>query len=310
MNEEQAERYFLDSEYEQTEQASARFHIIPVPLEHTVSYKGGTARGPEAIISASAQLEKLTHRHIEPGLLGMCTHPAVDCTYRTSPEEIFTRTADLMHTVYKNQGIPILLGGEHSVTNGAIRFIGQIQEQVGILQFDAHMDLRDAYEGNKWSHASVMRRAVDHNIPLYQVGIRNYSEEELIARNSYRVRYTDAQELMHMRSRKEGFEAVKLPNDFPSMLYITFDVDAFDASLMPATGTPDPGGLFWWDALELVERLSEGRTIIGFDVVELAPNSLVHHCEYTAAKLTYALMGLTAQRNRFLRDRTSSSPVQ
>lgn len=307
MSEEQHNRYFLDSEYPQTESTLARFHVIPVPLEHTVSYGAGTACGPEAIIAASAQLERFTHRNDEPGLWGIHTHDTVDCTFHTPVEDVFARTGELMYSAYQMQGIPILLGGEHSVTNGAIQFLSRIDDRVGILQFDAHMDLRHAYEGNRWSHASVMRRAVEQGLSLHQVGIRNYCEEELIARETFGISHTDAEELSRCRG---NFSSLKLPDDFPHILYITFDVDAFDASLMPATGTPDPGGLMWWETIEILEQLTEGRTIIGFDIVELAPIASLHHCEYTAAKLTYALMGLTAQRNRFPHDRTSSSPTR
>ncbi|NLK04962.1 MAG: agmatinase, partial [Spirochaetales bacterium] len=190
-----------------------------------------------------------------------------------------------------------LLGGEHSVTNAAIAYLKEqhAHEEVGFLQFDAHMDLRYSYEGSKLSHASVMHRVVEAGFPLFQVGIRNFCEEDLQARNTFDVGHLDASALY--RSKLEGsFLSLRLPEHFPHKLYITFDVDGLDAGLMSATGTPDPGGLTWWDAIILLEQLTQGRSIVGFDVVELAP-SVLHHPAYTAAKLTYHLMGLAAKRN-------------
>lgn len=299
---------FLESEFPQTTSKDARFHIISVPLERTVSYKGGTANGPAAIIAASSQLERLVEGLGSPGDLGIHTHTAIDCSPMQSPKEIYSATATLMGRVRDQQGVPILLGGEHSITNGAIEHIVAkgLTGSVGILQFDAHMDLRDSYEDTPDSHACVMRRAVERGIRLHQVGIRNFSDEELQARETYRVSHHDASQIYRLARMDQGLSRIGLPSDFPKNLYITFDVDGFDASLMGATGTPDPGGLFWWDAIELLYRLTEGRTILGADVVELAPVGLLHHCDYTAAKLTYFLMGLIAQRNQYPHDHISS----
>ena len=297
-------QWFLQSEYAQAPVLDAAFHIIPVPLERTVSYGGGTSGGPQAIIDASEQLEREVEGFGEPGSHGIFTHAAIDCSPERTTDEIFTETAQIMQDVYQNGGIPILLGGEHSVTNGALPFLSTLQEKfpIGILQFDAHMDLRDTYEGSPESHACVMRRAVEQGIRLHQVGIRNFSSEERLARKHYAVSSHDASLLWRLRNS----DAIILPPNFPQHLYITFDVDAFDASMMSATGTPDPGGLLWWQAVELLEKLTQGRTIVGCDVVELAPVERLHHCDYTAAKLTYFLMGLIAQRNQFPHDRTSS----
>lgn len=291
--------FFLDSEYPNASLTEAYFHVIPFPLEETVSYMGGTAQGPLAILEASGQLEKLVDDQTEPGLLGIHTTEAIDCTYQNSIQEVFEKASNLVAIAFKQHSIPVMLGGEHSVTNASIQAIAKTfkKEEVGILQFDAHMDLREAYEGSVYSHASVMKRAVEAGIPLYQVGVRNYSSEDLEARDSFKVHHLDAHVIDTMKHTKEGLSQVCLPNFFPKKLFITFDVDGFDASLMPSTGTPDPGGLFWWDAITMLESLTEGRTIIGCDVVELAPNPLLHHGPYLAAKLVYHLMGLIAKRN-------------
>jgi len=291
--------YFLQSEYPNTSIDRAYFHVIPFPLEETVSYKGGTAQGPLAILEASEQLEKLVDDHTEPGLLGIHTTDAVDCSFESTLQEVFSRASAMVERSFSQQSVPVMLGGEHSVTNASIQAISNrfAKHEVGILQFDAHMDLREAYEGSPFSHASVMKRAVEARIPLFQVGVRNYSTEDLKARKEYDVFHLDAHVLDTMKHSKEGFSGLSLPESFPKKLFITFDVDAFDASLMGSTGTPDPGGLFWWDAINLLESLTLGRSIIGVDIVELAPNPLLHHGPYLAAKLTYHLMGLIARRN-------------
>jgi len=294
--------FFLDSEYPNASPREAYFHVISFPLEATVSYMGGTAQGPLAILEASGQLEELVDDKTEPGLLGIHTTDAIDCTYQNSMQEVFERASKLVARAFIQHSIPVMLGGEHSVTNASIQAMARTykKEEVGILQFDAHMDLREAYEGSAFSHASVMKRAVEAGIPLYQVGVRNYSTEDLEARDAYKVLHLDAHAIDTMKHTKEGLSQVCLPNSFPKKLFITFDVDGFDASLMPSTGTPDPGGLFWWDAINLLESLTEGRTIIGCDVVELAPNPLLHHGPYLVAKLVYHLMGLITRRNRKL----------
>lgn len=291
--------YFLDSEYPNASQQIAYFHVIPFPLEETVSYMGGTDQGPQAILEASGQLEKLVDDQTEPGLLGIHTTEAIDCTYQNSVQEVFERASKLVSIAFGHHSIPVMLGGEHSVSNASIQAIAKAFEkgEVGILQFDAHMDLREAYEGSVFSHASVMKRAVEAGIPLYQIGVRNYSTEDLEAREAFKVHHLDAHAIDSMKHTKEGLSQVLLPESFPKKLFITFDVDGFDASLMPSTGTPDPGGLLWWDAINLLESLTEGRTIIGCDVVELAPNPLLHHGPYLTAKLVYHLMGLIAKRN-------------
>lgn len=284
--------WFLDSEFENAEPENAAFHVIPFPLEETVSYMGGTEEGPKAILEASGQLEQLVEGYGNPGKKGIHTTHFVDCIL--DAQKAIDEATTLMIEAHRYKALPVLLGGEHSVTNAAIPFImGSFEPgEVGILQFDAHMDLRHSYQGSLLSHACVMRRAVEAGIPLFQVGIRNFSEEDLEARKQYGVGHFDASFLYRNRTKLEG---LALPSDFPTKLYITFDVDGFDASLMGATGTPDPGGLGWWDAITLLECLTKNKAIIGFDVVELAPNG-ANHCPYTAAKLVYYLMGLALSK--------------
>lgn len=292
---------FLASELSDTPPGSCLFHVLPVPLEATVSYAGGTARGPEAILEASDQLELWDGESV-PAEAGIYTHPAVDCA--GSSEAVLRRIAAAVDTILDHGGLPVLLGGEHTVTYGALSALQRRFGGFGVVQFDAHADLRDSYEGSPWSHASVMRRAVkDLGLPLVQLGVRALCLEEVEARRMHGVTFHDAADLV-----RRGIPDRLLPPDFPARVYVTFDVDGLDPSIMPATGTPVPGGLGWYEALDLAQRAIAGREVLGFDVVELAPVPGLHAADFAAARLTYALMGLVERERRLSRKSTSVRP--
>jgi agmatinase len=178
-----------------------------------------------------------------------------------------------------------VLGGEHTVTLGALRALKAAGEEFGVIQFDAHADLRDEYEGSKLSHACVMRRAVDGlGLPLFQVGVRALSLEEHELRIERGIGFSNGW----------NFSADKIPADFPEKVYITFDVDGLDPSAMPSTGTPVPDGLTWREAFQCLEEISKVRKIIAADVVELAPIDGLHAPDFGAAQLVYRIMGLAA----------------
>lgn len=308
---------FLASELPLRPAEECCFHIIPVPFEATVSYGGGTALGPKAILEASSQLEVWTGRAV-PSRQGIYTWPAVEC--HGSAEDVLERIAAATRTALsqgpqQGQGaahatgsgarhaasdavrhagsftptVPILLGGEHTVSLGALRALKEFHGDFGIVQFDAHADLRDSYEGSPFSHACVMRRAVqDMGLSLFQIGVRSLSLDEELYRRAQGIAHLDARE----GCSPDILCEFSLPDNFPEKLYLSFDLDALDASLMPATGTPEPGGLFWRDALNLVERSLAGRTCVGFDVVELAPVEGLHAPTYTAARLVHEIMGI------------------
>lgn len=160
-----------------------------------------------------------------------------------------------------------------------------------MIQFDAHADLRDTYEGDKMSHACVMRRAVEMGLPLLQIGVRALSVEEVELRRELKIPHHDGERL-----GRNGLPAQLIPDGFPEKVYITFDVDGLDPSIMPATGTPVPGGLTWWQAMECLEQITADCEVIGFDVVELAPIANLHAADFTAAGLVYNLMGMIARR--------------
>lgn len=281
-------RRFLSSEVPPRPADQAFFHVIPVPYEATVSYGAGTAAGPEAILAASDQLELYDGEGC-PGERGIFTHPPVDCS--GPAEAVLERIARATRTALDAGGLPVLLGGEHSLTFGPLQALRERYAHFGVIQFDAHADLRDTYEGTKWSHACVMRRAVDDlGLPLVQFGNRLFCLEEKQARDAYRVTAWDAPALA-----RRGLPAHPLPEDFPDKVFLTFDVDGLDPSVIAETGTPVPGGLGWYQALELATRALNGRRLIGFDVVELAPRPGRIASDFAAARLVYALMGLAVE---------------
>ncbi|MBF0302945.1 MAG: arginase family protein, partial [Desulfamplus sp.] len=227
--------------------------------------------------------------------------------------------------------IPVLLGGEHTVTLGALRALkkyfikssancdskdsttnldsasyssnqsaalGNIRAPFGIIQIDAHADLRDSYQGSGLSHACVMRRAVDDlNIPLFQIGVRAISYEEVIFRSQKNIPFIDAKDIYSYGVKAICDSDKLLPVDFPKKIYITLDVDGLDPSVIRATGTPVPGGISWYDTLTLLEKIIKIREVIGFDVVELAPVEGDHASDFAAAQLTYSVMGMIQKYN-------------
>ena len=274
---------FLSSEFPPAAADAARFHIIPAPMELSVSYGHGAANGPAAILEASQQLEAFDAAelgiHTAPAIMPHATDRNVCSTLWLEAIERAVAGALACHA------LPILLGGEHTVTLGAARAFKQAGRKIGFLHFDAHADLRDEYEGSRFSHACVMRRVHELGFHIVQIATRAYSQEEreYRAANPRTLRAHDAEERV---------EIELLPVNFPDDVYVTFDVDAWDPSLMPATGTPVPGGLTWWDPLRLIRSLvlQTGRRIVGADIVELAPNPALPHADFTAARMAQALM--------------------
>lgn len=290
MNTELNEQFpiFLGSEIDQADPKQAMFHVLPVPYEKTVSYGGGTHLGPSSILNASWQLEKWDGKS-SPCDLGIHTCAPVDCS--VAPEQVMENIANATADIVNNGGIPVVLGGEHSVTYGVLLGLKAAGiEDFGIVQIDAHCDLRHAYEGDILSHASVMKRAVDMGIPLYQLGIRAYCEEEMQVREQFGVYYQDGDELV-----PNNINSITLPDDFPDKVFFTLDIDGMDPSVFPSTGTPVPGGLSWYQTLNLFESVAKQREIIGFDVMEFAPIEGFHAYDFAASLLTYKLMGITAR---------------
>ena len=274
---------FLDSELSPEERTEdAKFRIIPVPLERTVSYGSGTEGGPAAIIEASNELERITVGK-EPCAEGIFTEASVDCSGELP--DVMERIASRTQAAVQARKIPVTLGGEHSLSYGAVMGVARaLKKPIGIVQIDAHADLRVAYQGNKHSHASVMHLLSEEGVRLAQFGVRALCQQEEDSREANGVFFKDAEELV-----VGNIHAVDLPEDFPDDVYVSFDVDGLDPSLMPATGTPVPGGLGYYQALRLVEHALAGRRCVGLDVVELAPDGNAAW-DFTAAQIVYRLM--------------------
>lgn len=280
--------YFLEGETDNRAPEQAFFHVIPAPMEMSVSYGSGAAKGPEAILEASTQLEAWDGQS-SPMDLGIHTTGTVDC--KGSPEQVLERIQSRVEQTLGQGGLPVLLGGEHTVTLGFLRALRALQEKhenFGIVQLDAHADLRDEYEGSRLSHACVMRRAVDDlGLDLFQIGVRALCREEHDYRLARGVGHLDARDL-YLR----GMPDALLPPDFPEHIYLSLDVDGLDPSVIRATGTPAPGGLGWHQTMSLLEMALRGRRVLGFDVVELAPQPGDHASDFAAAQLVYNVMGL------------------
>lgn len=265
---------------------AARAVIIPFGLEASVTYGSGTAAGPEAIIGASPNLEFFDEElWCEPfrdfGIATLDTPPI-----ETALSAALQQLGGLVAQILDADRFPLTLGGEHSLTSGAIRPFAERFPDLAVLQFDAHSDLRDGYLGEHFSHASAMRRVLDHSgVTLVSVGIRatDISEVSFIEENRDRVAIHWAKD-----RREWSIEEIVAPLA-GRPIYVTFDVDGFDASLMPATGTPEPGGFFFDDACRILKAASKAGRIAGADIVELAPIGGLHACDFTAAKLAYKL---------------------
>lgn len=274
--------HFLSTETLNAPPAAALFHVIPVPFEASVSYGGGTGDGPAAILTASGQLEANVGRLV-PSARGIHTTAPVDC--EGGPEAVLARIEAAVGRVLAGNRIPVLLGGEHTVSVGAFRALARLGRPVGVVQFDAHADLRDMYEGTKYSHACAMRRAHELGLSIYQIGVRAPSIEELDYRQAHAIPHLDARAIW-----ESGLPDPILPPDFPNDIYVTFDVDGLDPSVIGATGTPVPGGLTWREAVTAIERVCAGRRLVGCDVVELAPRAGDHGSNFAAALLAQTLM--------------------
>lgn len=271
--------------------AHARAVIIPAPLEYTVSYGTGAAQGPAAIIAASAQLELYDEETgTIPAEQGIGTLATLDFA-GLGHEEALARIHDAVAAVVDHGQLPVTLGGEHSLTAPCVRAVQAAEEStpLGVVQFDAHADLRAAYEDSPLSHASAMRRVLEiPQVELLQVGIRSISEEEIAALRAGDMRTTILW-AHQLATGKADFAAALAA--LPARVYITIDLDAFDPSLMPATGTPEPGGLGWYGVLGMLRLIAATKQVVGCDVVELAPIPGLHAPDFLAAKLTYRLLG-------------------
>ena len=271
----------------------ARFVIQQVPYEHTSSYLEGSAKGPAAILSASHFVEfydeEMDCESFRKG--GIATMEEMD--FGTRVDEAAIQLIDDETSKLINDGKYVVsLGAEHTVTNGFVRAFKRKYPELAVLQIDAHSDLRESYHNNIYSHASVMKRIHDMEVPLVQIGIRAQCKEEAdLIKSSKLINTFYAHQI-----RKDEHWMAKAIACLPKDVYLTIDADGFDPSIMPAVGTAEPNGLFWSETLTFLRKVFEERNVIGFDVLECAPVEGSILSEYTLAKLVYRLIGYQASK--------------
>ena len=261
--------------------------VIPFGLEKTVSYGGGTSKGPKEIIKASHQVElfdedlnKEPHKNI--GIKTLQPFPI-----KKSILGALKQIENINQLLLKKKKFPLILGGEHSLTPGAIRPFVKKFGKICLLHFDAHADLRNSYNGNKFSHASAIRRCLDNpNVSVISFGIRNISSTEMLFlnKNKKRIRIFWAKDKLKWNLNK--FRKI-IRN---KIVYLTFDVDGLDSSIMPATGTPEPGGLFWDETMKIIKIAAQTSNIVGADVNELSPIKGFESYNFLVAKLVYKII--------------------
>jgi agmatinase len=268
---------------------SSSFVVIPFPIDLTTTYVTGTRNGPGAIIEASGHMELFDEENkIEPYRAGIFVSTEIPML-TTGPIAMLKELEKRMKAVMRAGKFPILLGGEHSGTCGAVSALKKKYEDLTVLQFDAHADLRDTYLGTQWNHACVGRRIVDSGAKLVQVGVRSISEEEdRFLRKSETVKTFYASEVRdNLADVTRG-----IVSSLSGNVYISIDLDAFDPGIMPAVGTPEPGGLDWFEVVDILRDVMRSDcNIVGFDVMELSPLPGIVAPDFLAAKLCYRMMG-------------------
>jgi agmatinase len=266
--------------------ARARIVVIPAPFDQTTSYLPGTRFGPKAILEASRQVEFYDEElDTEPFRIGVATVGEIE----VDPADIEAGLARLeraVSAVASMGAIPLTLGGEHSLTLAPVAALRRRYPGLGVLQLDAHLDLRDSYQGTKLSHASVMRRIRELGVPTVAVGIRSVSREEADYVHAEGVPVFLGREI-----RSEELPVDRIVEELPNPVYVTIDLDAFDPAYCPGVGTPEPGGLTWEEGLRLLRAVCERRQVVGCDIVELCPIPGQPASDFFAAKLANKLVG-------------------
>lgn len=264
----------------------ARVVVIPAPFDQTTSYMPGTRFGPRAILEASRQVEFYDEElDREPCEIGIATLESIEI--EPADMEAGFRSLEALAGEVAAQGkIPLTLGGEHSLSIAPVAALRGRYPGLSVLQLDAHLDLRDSYQGTRHSHASVMRRIRDLGIPTVAVGIRAVSREEADYVHAERVPVFLGREI-----RRQGLDVDAILAEVGNPVYITVDLDAFDPAYVPGVGTPEPGGLTWDEGLRLLRAVCERRQVVGVDVVELCPIPGQIVSEFFAAKLVHKIIG-------------------
>ena len=270
--------------------ARAAVAILPAPYDGTVSYRPGARDGPRAIIEASRYLE-LYEPDIddEPSRWGIATLPALEPD-ASGPEANVARVEQAVGALADVGKLPVMLGGEHTLTIGAVRALARRYPGLSVLQLDAHADMRDSYQGSGYSHACTMRRVreVTDVGTVAQAGVRSISREEI---DYIRAAGVQGVNIYTPGAYRDPHAIDELLASLGDTVYVTIDLDALDPSIMPAVGTPEPGGLSWQEAIDIARAVSQRSRIVGFDIMELAPDEGPAHAAFTAARLAYKIIG-------------------
>lgn len=255
--------------------------LIPVPYDGTSTWQKGADKGPEAFLHASENMELYD---IETGseVYKKGIHLAKAVTENSSPEAMIDAVHSVIKTNIKRNKFVTMFGGEHSVSIGAIRAFDECFNNLTVLQLDAHADLRKEYQGSKYNHACALYEA-NQNTNLVQVGIRSMDIEEKRVMNENNVFFAHDM-------AKEDYWMHSALDVMSDNVYITLDLDVLDPSIMPSTGTPEPGGLLWYETLEFLKKVFEEKNVVGFDIVELCPNEVDKSSDFLAAKLYYKML--------------------
>jgi agmatinase len=277
---------FLDSPHDARSLDDASVVLLPIPYDSTTSYRTGSRYGPKAIITSSRQLEDYDielDRDISE--VGIYTAAEVEADV-SGPEAMVGRIEGAVRPLAETRKLVGVLGGEHTVTIGAVRAFRDVYPDLTVLYLDAHADLRDEYMGSPWSHACVARRIAE-STPLVEVGVRSMSAEERV--------FADSKSVPIWYWPAAGNDVRDIANwaleGLSENVYVSIDLDVLDPSLMAAVGTPEPGGMGWSDVTSLLRAVAGSRRIVGFDITELSPPEGPEACAFTAAKLAYKLIG-------------------
>ena len=269
--------------------------IVPFGLEKTVSYGGGTKDGPKEIIKASHQVELFDEElnkepYREIGIKTLKPFPI-----KKNIKQALNQLSQINKKIIENNKFPLVFGGEHSITPGCIVPFVKKYNKICLLHFDAHADLRESYNGEKFSHASAIKRCLDHkNVSVISFGIRNISESEIpfLKKNKKRINIFWAKD-------KSKWDLKKFKKMIKNkIVYLTFDVDGLDSSIMPATGTPEPGGLLWDETLNIIKIAAKNSNIVGADINELSPIKGFNSYNFLVAKLAYKIISYTFKFKR------------
>jgi agmatinase len=276
---------FASPPHPYAEYEHSRVVLLPVPYDSTVTARAGARDGPEAIISNSEDMELYdVGLGFEPYLHGLYTSPAVAVTNQ-SPEAMINRIHEIAAEYVEDGKFLVTLGGEHTIAVGSFRAHRDAYANLSVLAIDAHADLRDEYQDTRYNHACSLRRMLD-DVPVTQVGLRSAAKEEAQYIREHLLPFYSP------RAFRSLPDLAPIINSLNENVYITIDLDGIDSGEMPAVGTPEPGGLRWDEVSDLMQAVAASKRIVGFDVMELAPDLGPKAASYAAAKLTYRLIGL------------------